>query len=119
MGSDSYLGTDFVLTYPPVDNITDEVLKLGKGCQISKIDISRAFHHVLIDPGDLDLLGLYWDNYFLDFSLPFGYKHSSSMFLRILDAVHFIMRQEGHSIWNYIDDFHQIAKLIIGIRPIY
>ena len=105
VGSDSYLGTDFVLTYPSVHNITDEVFKLGKGCQIFKIDISRAFRHVPIDSGDLDLLGLYWDNYFLDFSLPFGYKHGSSMFQRISDAVRSIMRQEGHSIWNYIDDF--------------
>ena len=67
MGSDSYLSTDFVLTYPSVDNITDEVLKLGKGCQIFKIDISTDFQHVPIDPGDLDLLGLHWVNYFLDF----------------------------------------------------
>ena len=27
------------------------------------------------------------------------------MFQRILNMVRFIMRQEGHSIWNYIDDF--------------
>ena len=98
VGSDSYLGTDFVLIYPSVDNITDEVLKMGKGCQIFKVDISRAFRHEPIDPGDLDILGLYWDNYFLDFSLPFGSKHSSSMFQRISDAVRFIIRQEGHSI---------------------
>ena len=32
VGSDRYMGTDFVLTYPSVDNITDEVPKLGKGC---------------------------------------------------------------------------------------
>ena len=93
VGSDCYLGTDFIPTYPSVDKITDEVLKLGKGCKIFKVDISRAFRHVSTDPGDLDLLGLYWENYFLDFSLPFEY------------AVHFIMKQEGHSIWNYIDNF--------------
>ena len=38
--SDKYLDTDFVLTYPSIDNITDEVLKLGRGCQIFKIGIS-------------------------------------------------------------------------------
>ena len=103
--NDRYLGTDFVLTYPSIDNITSEVLKLGKGCQIFKIDISRAFRHVPIDPGDLDLLGLYWEGHFIDRSLPFGFKHGSSIFQRLSDAVRFIMRQEGHSIWNYIDDF--------------
>ena len=81
------------------------MLKLGKGCEIFKIDIGRVFRHVPIDPGDLDLLGLYWDDYFLNRSLPFGFKHGSCIFHRLSDTVRFIMRQEGHSIWNYIDDF--------------
>ena len=88
--SDRYLDVDFVL---------------GKGCKIFKVDISRAFRHVPIDPGDLDLLGLHWENYSIDRSLPFGFKHGSAIFQRISDAVRFIMTSEGHKIWNYIDDF--------------
>ena len=34
VSSDKYLGTEFVLTYPSVDNITQEVLRLGRGCKI-------------------------------------------------------------------------------------
>ena len=105
VSSDKYLNTEFVLTYPSIDNITDEVLKLGRGCHIFKVDISRAFRHVPIDPGDLDLLGLYLDGYFLDQFLPFGFKHGSSIFQRLSDGVRFIMNQEGHQVWNYIDDF--------------
>ena len=67
--ADRYLGTKFVLTYPSIDNITQEVMRLGKGCQIFKVDISRAFRHVPIDPGDLDLLGLHWEDYFIDCSV--------------------------------------------------
>ena len=37
---DTYLDTEFVLTYPSIDNIIDEALKLDKVCQIFKIDIS-------------------------------------------------------------------------------
>ena len=103
--SDRYLDVDFVLTYPFIDNITDEVLKLGKGCQIFKKDNSRAFCHVPIDPGDLDLLGLHWGDYFIDRSLPFKFKHGSAIFQRISNTVRFIMTSEGHKIWNYIDDF--------------
>ena len=62
--SDRYLNTEFVLTYPSIDNITDQVLHLGRGCKIFKVDISRAFRHVPIDPRDLDLLGLHWGSYF-------------------------------------------------------
>ena len=103
--ADKYLGTEFVLTYPSVDSITQEVLCLGKGCKILKVDISRAFRHVPIDPGDLDLLGLHWKDYFINRSVPFGFKHGSSIFQRISNAVRFIMSQEGHGIWNYIYDF--------------
>ena len=102
---DKYLGVDFILSYPSVDNIVSEVLRLGKGCQIFKVDISRAFRHVPIDSGDLDLLGLHWGDYFLNFSLPFGFKHGSFIFQRLSDAVRFIMAQEKHSTWNHIDDF--------------
>ena len=99
---DKYLGVHFILSYPSVDNIVSEVLRLGKGCEIFKVDISRAFRHVPIDPGDLDLLGLHWGD-FLDFSLSFGFKHGSSIFQRLSDAIRFIMSQENHVIWNYID----------------
>ena len=54
-----YLGTDFSLTFPSVDHITDEVYHIGKGAHIYKIDISRAFCHVKIDPLDYNLLGLH------------------------------------------------------------
>ena len=69
------------------------------------MDISRAFRHVPIDPADLNLLDLHWKDYFIDGSLPFGFQHGSSIFQRISDVVRFIMSQEGHAIWNYIDDF--------------
>ena len=32
--SDTYLDTDFVLTCRSIDNITDQVLSLGRGCKI-------------------------------------------------------------------------------------
>ena len=124
VGSDCYLGTEFVLTYPSIDNITNEVLKLGKGCEIFKIDINRVFRHVPIDPGDLDLLGLYWEDYFSDRSLLFGFKHESSIFQKLSDTVRFIMRQEGHSIWNCIDDFlcvsipSKIGKTFIRLQKL-
>ena len=67
---DTYLGTDYTLTYPSIDHITDSLVKLGPAAQIYKIDISRAFRQIKIDPSDSDLLGLKFDNYyFLDQSV--------------------------------------------------
>ena len=54
----SYLGSEFSLTFPTIDDITNELVKIGPGSHIYKIDISRAFCHLKIDPLDYDLLGL-------------------------------------------------------------
>ena len=63
MGVDknSYLGSEFSLTFPTIDDITKEFVKIGPGCHIYKIDVSRTFRHLKIDPGDYDLLILRWD----------------------------------------------------------
>ena len=54
----SYMGTDFVLVLPTVDNITDQLKALGRGAHLFKIDISRAYRNIKVDPLDYDLLGL-------------------------------------------------------------
>ena len=100
-----YLGTQFSLTFPSVDDITDEVCCIGKGAHLYKCDTSRAFRHLKIDPHKYDLLGLYWQKAFIDTCLPFGSKHGSQNFQRLSDAVRNIMHQHGYDVINYIDDF--------------
>ena len=73
----SYLGSEFSLTFPTIDDITRELVKIGPGCHIYKTDVSRAFRHLKIDPGDYDLLSLHWYAAFFDTCLPFGSRHGS------------------------------------------
>ena len=101
---DTYLGTSFILTYPSIDDITDQVVRLGRGCCLYKIDISRAFRHVKMDPGYYNKLGLKWNDFFFDSCLAFGFRHGSSIFQRISDAVRYIMLKYDHHIINYCDD---------------
>ena len=104
---DCYLGTNFEMHYPSVDHIVDQLNRLGPAAQIFKIDISRAFRHVRIDPGDIDLLGLKFNHkIFIDLSLPFGFRFGSFFFSKISDAIRYIMTCHGHpNISSYIDDF--------------
>ena len=102
--SEVYLVTPFLLTLPTIDDITNKIIKLGKGSLLYKIDVSRAFRHVKIDPGDYSLLGLKLKEYFIDSCLPFGFRHGSAIFQRLSDAVRHFMRQEGFQVTNYIDD---------------
>ena len=106
VNKNSYLGSDFQLTFPTVDDIIDAINDVGKGACLHKVDISRAFCHVKIDPFDYDLLGLKWrDVTFFDTCLPFGSRHGTQIFQHLSDAVRYIMRREGFDVVNYVDDF--------------
>ena len=74
-----YLGSEFEMHYPTVDKIVKQLNAIGLAANNFKVDISRAFRHIRIHPGDIDLLGLqHQGKYFIDLSLPFGYKLGSS-----------------------------------------
>ena len=82
-----------------------ELVKIRPGCHIYKIDVSRAFRHLKIDPGDYDLLGLHYDAALFDTCLPFGRRHGSQNFQCISNAVRYVLRCHGYCKINYIDDF--------------
>ena len=102
---DGHLDSNFSLTFPTVDHLTDELVKIGRGAHIFKVDISRAFRHLKVDPLDIDLLGLNWEKHYFDTCVPFGTRHGSQFFQCTSDAVRYIMRQHGRDVINYIDDF--------------
>ena len=98
------MGTPFILKLPTVDTITDQIKVLGKGCKLYKVNISRAFRHVKLDPKEYNLLGLRHEHYYVDMCLPFGYRNGSALFQCLSDAVRHIMRRRHHDVINYIDD---------------
>ena len=112
VGKDTYLGTDFILTLPSIDHITNHIVELGKDSKIFKIDISRAFRHVKIDPADYHLLGVRLDNYFIHTYLPFGFRHGSAIFQCLGDTIRFIMARKDFYITSYIDDIigHELVS---------
>ena len=105
VSKNTYLDAYFTLHYPSLDHITQAIRDLGPQALLYKIDISRAFRHLRIDPGDLHLLGFYHNNYYFDGSLAFGYRHGSVFFQRCSDAIRYIMKTHGFpTMFNYIDD---------------
>ena len=102
---DEYLGSKFLLHYPSVDDIVNKLNELGPGSLMFKVDISRAFRQLKVDPGDIDLLGLKQDAYFIDQSVPFGYRHGSIFFEKVTDSIRYIMKKHGfNNLFNYVDD---------------
>ena len=105
----TYLGSEFELTFPSVDDITNELKRLGRGARLYKVDVSRAFRHLKVYPGDYDLLEPHWRGAYVDTCLPFGTRHGSQIFQRLSDAVHFMMRQKGFCVIDYIDDYVSVG----------
>ena len=98
----------FILTVPTIDHVTKAIRKIGF---IAKVDKSRAFKHIPIDPKDINLLALFWNSYFIEKNLVFGFKQGSQIFQRCSDSIRYIMTRENHYILNYIDDY-----LIFGTK---
>ena len=72
---------------------------------IFKVDVSRAFRHLNVDPRDDYLLDVNWGAVYIDTRILFGSHHGSQLFQPKSNAVCHIMHQRDISVKNYIDDF--------------
>ena len=107
IASDVYMGVPFKLKFPTVDDIVDRIVLLNGKCLLYKVDIHRAFRILKLDPRDIVHTGLQWQGkYYVDTSVPFGYRHGSVCCQRVTDAIRYIMYTKGiEHLFNYIDDF--------------
>ena len=97
----------FKLKLPSLDELLPILEDLGSDARLWKVDISRAFRNVRIDPQDAIHLGIMWhDQYYIDKNLAFGAVHGTAIFERITNFIHFILAKQGIKIFNYIDDIY-------------
>ena len=107
----SYLDSEFYLTFPTVDDIMAELKRPGRGAFLYKVDVSRAFRHVRMDPDDYELLGLQWNGHYVDTCVPFRTRHGRQIFQHLSNAVHFVMHHRGFTVIDYIDDYVGIPSI--------
>ena len=101
-----YLGVDFDLVYPTVDDIASTILNKGRGCFLFKRDLKRAYRQLPIDPGDYHFLGYEWNNQmYFDTVLPMGLRSAAMACQRVTSAVSYVCSSHDFSVCNYLDDF--------------
>ena len=99
-------GITFRLKFPSIDNITEEILRVGEGVTLAKIDVSRAFRNLRIDPGDALNFVIQWQGrQYLDAAAAFGWVHRSGAFQMTSDAIAYLMAKEDYKMFPYIDDY--------------
>ena len=94
------------LAYLTVHDAVQQVLNVGRGALLAKIDIKQAFRNAPVHPQDRHLLGMMWsDQLFIDTVLPFGLRSAPKIFCAIADALEWILYQRGISFsLDYLDD---------------
>ena len=87
-------------------NGPDSYLKsFGLNALISKLDLSDAFYHILVDPRDWEILGSTCPlvmsdgstrtGYFFDMLLPFALRSSPALFLKFVNGLRYTMALHG------------------------
>ena len=106
MLKDNYLGFQAKLTFPGVDDYAFRIFSLGQGCMMFKIDLSRYFRQLPLDPGDYSLIGYIIDGkLYFDKVLPMGMRTAPYIAQRVTNAIAFIHRRMTFFLLNYVDDF--------------
>ena len=97
-------GHEFVLKLPTLDHIIN-ALTAFRSPLLAKIDISRAFRNIRVDPADALKLGIIWQNkYYLDISAAFGWLHGTTAFEMCTSDISAYFRQKNITMYPYIDD---------------
>ena len=103
---DSYLGFMAQLTFPKTDDFAVRIFQLGKGCYMFKIDLSRYFRQIPLDPGDYSLIGYVINGQlYFDKVLPMGMRSAPYIAQRITNAIAYFHTQLQFFLLNYVDDF--------------
>ena len=103
---DEYLGVEEKLTLPSVDQLTEQIAKIGRGARVFKIDLVRGYRQFYICPSAINWLGyMYKGKFYFDCTLSMGSRSSARCCERVTSAVVFIFKTKyGHFAINYLDD---------------
>lgn len=101
-----HLGKDISYSLPSITDLITKLQTQGTGSWVWKVDLSRAYRQIRIDPLDTPLLGFrVEDLFYVDLCPSFGCKSSSSACQRIANAVTYIMGRKQHFVLGYLDDY--------------
>ena len=95
----------YTCSYDSMDQAIPYLKLFGVNAVISKLDLSDAFHHILVDPNDWEILGSTLPlvmsdgstrtGYFFNTLLPLGLRNSPALFLKFVNGLRYTMALHG------------------------
>ena len=105
INKDEYLGVEEKLSLPSIDKLAERIRELGPNCKVFKIDLSRAYRQIYLDPKDIMWVAYFYKGrFYYDCSLSMGSRSSAKCCQRVSSAVVFIHTSHGYFARNYLDD---------------
>ena len=102
----NYMGMEVKLTFPRTDDLAKKIYEIGRNTYMWKVDLSRYFRQIGMDPGDYALIGYVINNQiWFDKMVPMGMRTGPYIAQRTSNAIAWIHRQMMYYILNYVDDF--------------
>ena len=95
------------ISYASVDDAVEQILQLGRGTQLVKLDLEKAYCNIPVHPQDHHLLAISWEgSTYVDRALPFGLRSAPKIFSAVADMIAWALHCAGiqHQI-HYLDDF--------------
>ena len=95
------------IKYITIDDAINQILSLGRGTMMAKIDIKNAFRLLPVHPADRHLLMMSWNNStYIDLCIPFGLRSAPKLFNVAADLLQWIAEHNGVTpLLHYLDDF--------------
>ena len=102
---DQYLGVRIDWRFPTVDTLAKLMVDKGVGSLLFKHDLKRSYCQNFVDLADAVKLGYFLDDVmFIDSTLPMEMTSSCYIVQWVSCIIPHIMKQQGYSAVNYIDD---------------
>ena len=95
------------LSYISVDDAVQNIIKIGRGALLAKVDIKSAFRLLPVHPSDRHLIAMKWNHQiYIDACLPFGIRSAPKLFNILADLLTWIAQSNGvTNLIHYLDDF--------------
>ena len=95
------------LEYLRLDEVTNRLVKSGRGTMLAKMDVASAYRMVPVHPEDRPLLAIQWTGQlYFDTRLPFGLRSPRKIFTAVADALQWVLEEQGVSwVAHYLDDY--------------
>ena len=102
-----YCGCKRRVKLPRLDDLSNLIIKLGRGCLLYSLDISRAYQVFRTDPRDWPLTGVLLNGqYFVDKAVQFGSRTGALICQLCTSAITKVFyTSTRHMVFVYIDDF--------------